>query len=525
MKHFFTLLFLLSMTLVYSQVTFNKDIAPIIYNHCTSCHRPGEIGPMNLTSYEEVVNWASMIRFVTSSRIMPPWKADPTYRHFLDENYLSDAQISSIQSWVDNGTPEGNASDVTPLPNFPEGSLLGQPDLKLSFARSFTHKGSGLDEYRYFVLPTGLTTNKKLKAIEMRPGNTKVVHHALFFADKSGKAKAYDEQTPEYGFSADDFADFDAFEVINRDQFPGYVPGQKSRYFPDGLAQNLDANSDLIIQMHYAPTPVDEVDSSSVNLFFADDTEVIDRIVKQYIMLPTNIPGGFTAFRMPANQVKTFEGSYTLPFDVSLVGIFPHMHLLGQNWEVWVENADGSKTNLIKIPEWDFNWQGGYNFDRFIVAKKGAKVKARATYDNTSNNPSNPNSPPKIVGWGERTSDEMFYLPLLYVPYKSGDENVIFGGQPSSSLDFTQPLQVSLQPNPADKNAWVDINFSIENGGPVSISILDGSGKVIRQLRQNEYFGSGNHTIKWMPSNVPSGNYYVAIVHANKMSSLPVVVK
>ena len=155
--------------------------------------------------------------------------------------------------------------------------MLGTPDLVLTFKESYIHKGNGKDEYRYFVIPTGLTENKKIKAVELRPGNTKIVHHALFFADQSGKARQYDNNTAEYGFSVDDNPDFNVLEVINRDQFPGYVPGQKPRNFPDGLAQNLPANSDLVIQMHYAPWSVNESDSSSVNIFFANDNEVIER--------------------------------------------------------------------------------------------------------------------------------------------------------------------------------------------------------------------------------------------------------
>ncbi|MBK8547135.1 MAG: cytochrome c [Saprospiraceae bacterium] len=254
-------------TLSTAQPTFAKDVAPIIYKHCSSCHRPGEIGPFSLTNYQEVSNWATSIRYVTQNKIMPPWKADPTYSRFMDENYLSDSQIKTIADWVDAGSPMGNPSDIPPFPDFPQNSLLGEPDLVLTFDRSYTHKGTGVDEYRYFVLPTGLTQNKKIKAIELRPGNTKIVHHALFFSDVSGKAKQYDDQTPEYGFSANENPDFDVFEVINRDQYPGYVPGQKPRRFPDGLAMDIKAGSDLVIQMHYAPWSVDETDSSSVNIF------------------------------------------------------------------------------------------------------------------------------------------------------------------------------------------------------------------------------------------------------------------
>jgi hypothetical protein len=428
----------------FAQPTYTKDVAPIIYKHCSSCHRPGEIGPFSLTNFQEVSNWATSIRYVTQNKIMPPWKADPTYSRFMDENYLTDTQIKTIADWVEAGTPLGNPADEPTFPDFPENSLLGEPDLVLTFDRSYTHKGTGTDEYRYFVLPTGLTQNKKIKAIELRPGNTKIVHHALFFSDVSGKAKQYDDQTPEYGFSADENPDFDVFEVINRDQYPGYVPGQKPRRFPDGIAMDMAAGSDLVIQMHYAPWSVDETDSSTVNIFFAEDSEFIDRTVRDYIMLPFNLTGGANSFFLMPGQIKTFEGVYTVPFDVSLVGIFPHMHYLGKNWEVYIENTDGSKTNLIKINDWDFNWQGGYYFDRYKIAKKGSRIRAFAKYDNTANNPANPSNPPRFVTWGEGTRDEMYYLPLLYVPYKSGDENVVFEDNTSSVYDIESVIQMNL---------------------------------------------------------------------------------
>ncbi|MBK6564496.1 MAG: cytochrome c [Saprospiraceae bacterium] len=167
-------------TLSTAQPTFAKDVAPIIYKHCSSCHRPGEIGPFSLTNYQEASNWATSIRYVTQNKIMPPWKADPTYSRFMDENYLSDSQIKTIADWVDAGSPMGNPSDIPPFPDFLK-ILLGEPDLVLTFDRSYTHKGTGVDEYRYFVLPTGLTQNKKIKAKELRPGNTKLFTMPYFF--------------------------------------------------------------------------------------------------------------------------------------------------------------------------------------------------------------------------------------------------------------------------------------------------------------------------------------------------------
>lgn len=521
------LLLALSITIGYGQVTYNKDIAPIIQNHCMSCHRTGEIGPMSLTNYEEVKNWAYTVRYVTEQRIMPPWKADHTYSRFLDENYLQDDQIQKIVDWVDAGLPEGSASDLPPNPVFPTNSLLGTPDLVLSFKSSYTHKGNGKDHYRYFVLPSGLIQNKKIKAIELRPGNTKIVHHALFFADQSGKARQYDAQTAEYGFSADDFADFDAFEVINRDQYPGYVPGQKPRYFPEGLAQDMPANSDLVIQMHYAPWSVDEKDSSSVNIFFADNTEVIERTVNDKIMLPFDLVGGAGSFFLQPNQVKKFEGVYTVPFDVSLIGLSPHMHYLGKNWEVYLENPDGSKTNLIRINEWDFNWQGDYYFNKYIVAKKGSKIRAFATYDNTANNPANPTNPPKFVSWGEGTKDEMYYLPIFYVPYKAGDENVVFDETTTSTTDIKSThISGKVFPNPIQRSqsSMAQIAFHLNSGFPVSIDITDGQGQLIRNLRDFEYFGQGDHLIHLETQHLPRGTYFVKISGNRDLLVLPLVV-
>jgi hypothetical protein len=525
---FLLFVLLISINTGITQPTFSKDVAPIIFNHCTTCHRAGEIGPMSLTNYEEVRNWAGTIRYVTTNGIMPPWKADQKYSRFVDENYLSQSQIKTISDWVSAGSPEGNPNETPPIPIYPQNSLLGKPDLVLSFKKSYKHKGNGKDEYRYFVLPTGLTENKKVKAVELRPGNKRIVHHALFFADQSGKAKQYDDQTPEYGFSVDDNPDFNVSEVLNRDQFPGYVPGQKPRNFPDGLAQNLAAGSDIVIQMHYAPWSVDEIDSSTVNIFFAKDNEVIERTVKDYIMLPYNLTGGANSFFILPNQVKKFEGVYTVPFDVSLVGIFPHMHYLGKNWEVYIENADGSKTNLIKINDWDFNWQGGYYFDKYKIAKKGSKIHAFATYDNTANNPSNPTNPPKFVTWGEGSKDEMYYLPLLYVPYKPGDENVIFDTHTSSVQQIKEPSAISATvfPNPVNQGAAnpVQINFELERGMPVKIEVLDAQGRLIRTLRDQEYFSKGQHIVHLQTDHLVQGMYVVKISGVNQVASLAMIV-
>ncbi len=496
-----------------SGVTFAKDISPIIYNHCTVCHRPGEIGPFSLTNYEEVKSKASIIKYVTATRYMPPWKADPEYNHLLGETILTDEEISLISKWVDEGAVYGRAQDEQPLPLFPEGSLLGEPDLVLEFEQAHLHPGNNRDEYRYFVLPTGLTKDKMVKAIELRPGNPKIVHHALFFEDTQGKARQADANTQGYGFDAfDNSSGFGVAEVLNNTQFPGFAPGQKPRYYPDGLGQKLTAGSDLVIQMHYAPWPVDETDKSKVNIFFAREDEEIDRQIDDHIMLP--FPGVLIngPFVILPNQVKTFHGVWALHQDISLIGIFPHMHLLGQDWEVYIEDDKKNIINLISIPKWDFNWQGMYYFTRMMVVKKGWKIHAKATYDNTSENPFNPNHPPKTVSWGEGTEDEMYYLPFLYTSYQPGDEDLIFGEDDNSDLNIRHHVSedklLAVSPNPVS-STMLAVTFEIQHGQPVSLQVFDQNGRLIRTLVRNEFYGTGRHITHLNTNGLPSGYYFI----------------
>lgn len=495
------------------QATFTKDIAPIIYNQCAVCHRDGEIGPMSLTNYEEVKSWASTIKYVTGIRYMPPWKADPEYSSFLGENYLTDDQIATIAQWVDAGAPQGDLSDEPSFPDFPENSVLGEPDLVLEMEEAWLHKGDGQDEYRYFVIPNGLIEDKVVKAIELRPGNTKIVHHCLFFEDTTGEAAANDAATPEYGFSG--FGSFtdDQESVLTAKQYQGYVPGQKPRFYPDRIGQTMTAGSDLVIQMHYAPWPVDEFDKSSINIFFADEEEQVDRFVGTHIMVP--LPGVLTngPFFIQANQTKTFHGVYEVPIDVSLIGIAPHMHLLGTDWEVYVESPTGVRTNLISVPDWDFNWQGYYNFDRFIVAEAGSKIHAYASYDNTVDNPNNPSNPPVFVTWGEGTTDEMYYLPLLYVPYEAGDEDVIFEdtatGVENINFKAAKNFIDPITPNPV--KGLFGVSFYLAQGTSVEISLLDINGALIRNIRKNEFFKTGESIVHVDSELLNSGVYFIRI--------------
>lgn len=509
-------LFLLSIGQA-QEVTFSKHIAPIIYNNCTTCHRAGEIGPMALTNYEEVSAWGPMIAYVTGIRYMPPWRADPTFSSFLGERYLTEEEIDLISEWVDAGMPQGNVADEPNLPEFPTGSQVGEPDLVLSFAESFTHQGGNEDEYRVFVLPTNLTEDRVLDAIELRPGNTKIVHHALFTYDTQGRGRDLDAQDETYGY--DGFGGFGINDVFDK-QFPGYVPGQKARRYPGQIGQLLPAGADILVQMHYAPTPFEESDSSTVNIFFKDGP--VERYVENYVMLPFGGTLENGPFVIRPNEVKTFKGVFEVPYDVSVVSIAPHMHLLGQDWEVIAISPQGDTTNLIRVSEWDFNWQGSYNFKRFIPVSEGSEIHAYATYDNTAENPLNPNNPPKFVSWGEKTTDEMYYLPISFVPYQEGDEDIIFEEDQTTStnnevtLNFPKNKLYPVFPNPVQDQ--MTIGFSLAHTTKVSVEILDLSGRVVRRIINDEFHLVGNHQLEADLSDLASGVYLVNL--KNKYFSL-----
>ncbi len=516
MKHFipyfFLILFCIQGKVAKTQeITFASDIASIIYNNCTTCHRPGEIAPSAFTSYDEIKNWGGTIKYVTQSKYMPPWPPNKEYAHLIGERGLTDEEIQHIATWVDNGMPQGDMSLAPELPIFPTGSQVGEPDLVLTMKEAFVQPGNNTDTYRVFVLPTGLTEDKQVATMELRPGNAKVVHHALFSYDTTGEAQALDNQDPNYGY--DGFGGF-GIDAASSTQFPGYVPGQKPYIYPSGLGKLLPANSDLLVQMHYAPVPVAESDQSTINIFFKEET--VERQVREFIMLPFGFSGTELdqPFFIPANTERTFHGTFTTPIDVSILAIAPHMHLLGQHWEVYMEAPDGTITNLIEIPTWDFNWQGTYNFPKYMVAKAGTTIHAIASYDNTTNNPQNPNNPPQFVTWGEKTTDEMYYLPISYVPYQTGDEDVIFEDSTTSTQE-----QVSIElgedrlfdPFPNPTSTELNVHFTLAMAQRVVLSLQDINGRTLATEANNKVHYRGRHEYTFDVMQIPSGTYSVTL--------------
>lgn len=492
--------------------TFAEHIAPIIYTHCTTCHRDGEVGRFSLANYQEVAAWGTVIRQVTQVRYMPPWQPDPNYSHFLGQNYLTDTEIQQIADWVSGGMPRGNMAVEPTPPDFPTGSQLGTPDLVLSFSEMLQHAAGG-DDYRVVVLPTNLTQARDISAIEMRPGNGNIVHHALFSWDTTGQARLNDAATPEYGYT-----NFAGFGVTNADarQFPSYAPGQKARRYPAGMGQRLPAGADLLMQIHYAPTSVDAYDSSTVNLFFTPTPAT--RQVQQYVMLPNTLTNG--PFIIPADSVKTFHGQFTVPFNASLINIGPHGHLICKSWEVFAIKPNGDTINLIKIPNWDFHWQGNYSFPNLIRLPIGTVIHAYGTYDNRSSNPNNPNTPPQDISWGEGTSDEMFYISFFFTLYQNGDENIVL---PDDTLQLGPPLVTAvsqfelptnkfypLYPNPTDGSRLTAAFTTTAAMSRLQFDVVDVLGRSIPL--DNAVYAAGAHLRDFtLPTALTNGLYWLRI--------------
>jgi len=494
------------------EVNFAQHIAPIIYNKCTLCHRPGEIGPMPLTNYQEVKDVGRTLKYVTKTKYMPPYMADPSYSTLLNENILTDEQIGLISRWVDNGMPRGNSKSEPSPPVFPKLSALGKPDLVLEMSEYFTHKGNNKDNYQFFVLPTGLTKDKKVKAIEFRPGNTKILHHAVIIEDVSGVAARMDSETEEYGFDGEGGFFALANEGVPQRIYGGYLPGQSTFYFPEGTAQTLSANSDMVIQVHYAPYAKEEKDKSHVNIFFADEDEVIEREVKEQLILPSPDLIG-KPFIMPADEITEFHGVWNIEKDISLLSLIPHMHLIGKHWEIFLERPSGEIVPLLRINDWDFNWQGSYFFTKYIPAFAGDRLHAIASYDNTASNPNNPHNPPQKMKWGLGTSNEMYYLLYYYVDYNEGDENIKLGSNLSEIMDSATPSKITsvdIVYNDLSNSLFFECRDHVS--GEYELSITDLKGNKL-QLNRNITLVAGTNEIPLMIESVKSNIYMVALTN------------
>jgi peroxiredoxin len=393
-----------------ASVTFYKDVLPILQANCQSCHRPGNIAPFALTSYRQAVKWADDVVGETQARRMPPWK--PERNGLLaNERCLSEHDLKTLSDWVAQGTAEGNPKDAPPPPKFPEGWSLGKPDIVLEMASDVVVAPTGRDLSHCVVFPTDFPEDKFISAVEVQPGNARVVHHCALIGDMSGRGRrlrdeAQKKQKPD---DSDRGPGYSAFMGVGFIPNPalglgGWAPGLLPKPLPEGVGHRLLKGADIIMQLHYHRTGKEERDRTRVGLYLTKGE------VKEHFM-GIGVPGLFV--HIPPNDKNyKIDSAVRLTEDVTLHWLTPHMHLLGKDIELTARFPDGKERSLIRIAEWDYNWQEMYPLKEPLKLPKGTLLNIKATYDNSADNPRNPNRPPKSVFIGEQTTNEMCFVFL-----------------------------------------------------------------------------------------------------------------
>jgi len=376
------------------QVTFGRDIAPLFQRHCTNCHRAGAIGPMPLLSYEDARPWAKSIREQVLLKKMPPWKPEPGFGEFLGAHVLSEAEIDLVRRWVDLGAQRGTEAVAAPVEEPRPEWQLGKPDMVVSMPRAFSIPADGPDIYRCFVTSLGVPADRYIVGYEFKPGNPKVLHHAILYLDRSGAAKKMDGVDGSPGYKS-----FGGPGFFPESALGGWSPGSSPTVLPRGSAKLLRPGSDLVIQTHYHPSGKPEVDQSSLAVYFGKKPP--DKLVITVPILQKN-------FMIPAAAARhPVRATFTLPMALEVIALTPHMHDLGREMKVTAELPNGSNLPLIWIRDWDFNWQNDYYLRTPARLPAGSKITMQAWFDNTANNPKNPFHPPRPIVWGEGSVDEM----------------------------------------------------------------------------------------------------------------------
>ncbi len=396
-----------------SPITYYNSIKPIIEVNCIPCHSPGQSAPFSLLTYEDVAKRGNFIAHVTKTKYMPPWKADRNFQEYKNERGLTDREIEAIGVWVNSGMPKGKADKRMSAPSFKDQE---KPDISLKMSTQYLIPTDNKDDYRFFCIPTNLPTDKYLTKIEFIPGNKKLVHHSRLMTDTSHMVRGIE------GLSANDpgISKFEKYPPLDKFLY-GWVPGNTAIEFPSGTGKKIHKNTDIILNIHYAPNAREQqFDQSIVNLYFAK--EKTEREVYSLAIAEDDISN--PPFLIPANETKTFYSSFgPIPIDISVIGVLPHMHYIGKTFRAFAITPDGDAIQLIKIDSWDFKWQETYLFKKLLVVPKNSVILIEAMFDNTSQNPANPSSPPKDITYGWNTTSEMLDMVLYYLVYSEGDED------------------------------------------------------------------------------------------------------
>ncbi|MFI5170824.1 MAG: T9SS type A sorting domain-containing protein [Chitinophagales bacterium] len=507
------LIALLFFSAVKSQTpTWNADIAPIIFEHCSTCHHEGGIAPMSLTNYAEAYDEFHDIGDAVEAGEMPPWPADENYVHFKDERILNMEEKDLIAEWVLEGAPQGVGTEPV-APAFNDGPLLTDYDLSIDLPEYTVSQDE--DEYRTFVIHSGLATTKYINASEFIPDNGSIIHHMLIYQDTSDYSWTADQADPGPGFASNGTTTSSPYATL----IGAWAPGDNIYQLPPGMGIEVPAGADFAIEIHFAPENIAEVAAPQLHLKWS--TAAFTRPVWVNPILYHFAPVfQEPLFYIPANTVQTFHEIFTddFDYDLSFISAAPHMHYLGQTYLAYAKTPANDSIPLIYIDNWDFHWQYGYTYQKLLKIPAHTDLYGIATYDNTSANEDNPNDPPQDVWLGEQTTDEMMLCFFAYTFYLPGDENIILDSTilETNIIDNENDLYFSLYPNPVNNELTI-VNQNPE-GLDFEIIISDISGRNI--IVENMNF----LTIKKISmENLPTGIYSVTINSGGKNFSQKIV--
>ena len=446
-------------------LTFTRDIAPIVFRNCSPCHRPGGAGPFDLLSYNDVKNRGQLMVAVTQSRYMPPWQPEPGYGEFIGERRLSDEQIEALQEWVAQGSAEGDPADLPSVPEWPTGWLLGPPDLIVTMPRPYTLAAeagaAGKDIFRTFVLPVPLESMRYVRALELRPGNPRVVHHIVGGVDPTPRSRQRDQLDASPGF--------DGMRSTQTARPPGghilvWTPGKVPTEYAEGLAWGIREGTDLVLELHMQPSGRPEPVQPSVGLYFSDEAPTKTPFILILGSVAIDIPAGSKDHRI--------EDSYVLPVDVQVTSLYPHAHFLGKQMEVFARLPDGSRRWLLYIKDWDFNWQDDYLYSEPVSLPRGTELTMRYSYDNSAGNVRNPHNPPRRVVYGPNSFDEMGEVWIQMLTRDQDDRMALQSDYRRKQLELgIAGFRHSLDTRPRDAKTHLQLGQALYAQGKIDEAI------------------------------------------------------
>lgn len=505
MKRNLLLLFTLGFCITSNaQTTWSDQAASVFYNKCSQCHHSAGIAPFSLTDFATAYDNRALIKVAVENNEMPPWPADTSYQRYFHERILTQAERDIIINWVDDDGPSGNLTTAPPPPVYNGSQILpGVPDLVVTMPNYMSKATPSQDDYVCFSMPTGLVADRKIKAIEVIAGNTAIVHHCLVYKDD--------------GTYATDTIGGDCGGPTTGGMIGAYTPGASPTIFPETSTFNagitLEAGSYIVFAMHYPDGSYGQWDQTKVNIYFYP--EPVSNFREVYA---APILSDWT-FNIPANTVDSVEANYgPLPATVTMMSVFPHMHLLGKYIESYAVTPTTDTIPFVRIPEWDFHWQEFYFFKYMQMIPINSMIYGKGIYDNTVANDHNPNDPPIDVGAGFNTTDEMFLIYYHFMLYQAGDENI---NQDSLNTIFlSQGLSdeisygIKVFPNPSNES--VNISYTLNDAAFVSVYIYDINGRLMQILaRENQT--TGEQKLVWNGTNqnnekVKSGVYFYSMM-------------